>query len=602
MTDSDRSIQKYGTVVLIGVGAFVLGIVVAHFSSRQVLEEVRFDVDEIRSETVQNSRAKESTSNLQLIETQTQNDSYFDRRRTLHNLFVNVGIRELELYYAQSKDLVSQNFSREAQNKIVQRWSALDPSNALNLVLEDFSSERQTQLIHLVFQEWSRTDLTDAIIHAQQLDPDLVDVAADAMVTSREELTVEQRRGIARQLGREWRAIEILMQESSVPVIGSPSQEWTAFVRDNDEGLPNLDEAQLRLMGFIVLSWVKLEGSVVMAQVREELPRSVSLLNTTEFIARELMETHPDRALELVVFVAGIDSNLKYHELAIELIGSWAASNWRHALDATLTIDAQALRWELQKRALAAAAESDLNELLSSLDSLPEQLQDRAHTLALVEIAKQSPELAAERLSEIAENEERELFVEAVVESWAKKDIAGVIQWIDTTSGLPTHRDKLKELAFRELVTFDWQLAFETGLSLPLSAEDIGWEGTVVKWLANWNSDLAESLSVKVRPGRGRIEAYGGIIANAIWDHDYQRALDVFLILCEQEENADQSIYLMPLAYTVPDLVFSSIDKIASSRARVKVAQKLQFRFADSGVFTAEEMKRINQIANSENH
>ena len=117
--------------------------------------------------------------------------------------------------------------------------------------------------------------------------------------------------------------------------------------------------------------------------------------------------------------------------------------------------------------------------------------------------------------------------------------------------------------------------------------------------MANRNSDLAETLLVKVRPGPGRIEAFGGVIFNSLRDYDYQRALEVFLQLCEQEEHADQSIWLMPLTLTVPDLVYASIDKIASSRAKIEVADWLLYKFADRKIFTAEQLKRIQQIASS---
>ncbi len=54
----------------------------------------------------------------------------------------------------------------------------------------------------------------------------------------------------------------------------------------------------------------------------------------------------------------------------------------------------------------------------------------------------------------------------------------------------------------------------------------------------------------------------------------------------------------MPLTLTVPDLVFSSIDKIASRRAKVEVADWLIYEYANSDMFTPEEMKSIRQIAN----
>ncbi|MYC24376.1 MAG: hypothetical protein F4X56_00490 [Gammaproteobacteria bacterium] len=596
-TESFQSLRNVCGVLLIVIGTFTFGFMVALLSLSQDSEERRSDRNEFRSDTAQYTTTKASAPTLQLIENQTNKDSHFDRRHTLHNLFAKANSQELELYFSQSKNLVSLNFLRVVQDQLIQRWSVLDPQKALSLVIEEFTAERQIHLVQLVFKEWSRSNLSNAIKHAQQLDNNLIDVVVDSMVTSREDLSVEQRRDIARELKREWRAIEILRHENSEAVIKAPAQEWAAFVREQRDTLSSLDEAQLRMMGYIALSWVTLEGTTVMAHLREELPRTTSLLATTEFVARELMETQPDKALELVVFAASIDHDLGYQDLAIELIGSWAGNSLDQALDATLEIEAESLRWELQKKALEAAAEIDVFSLLSSLERLPEHLRDRAYALAIAEIAKKSPESAAEMLPNVSKLEERKLVTEAIVKRWALKDIDATIRWIETTSKLPIDRNKLKETAFQELVALDWRLAFETALSLPVNSKGAGWEGTVVQWLANRNSDLAESLLVRVRPGPGRVEAFDGIIFNALHDRDYHRALEVFLQLCELEEHSDQSIFLMPLTLTVPDLVLSSIDKIASRRAKVEVADWLIYEYANTDMFTPEEMKRIRQIA-----
>ena len=590
----------FGVALLVALGALTLGYIGASVSLNDSLEEQHLVGGEPRSTSVDPVSSAESTPTLREIENQTKDDTHFARRLVLHNLLVDADVKELDRYFSQSKSLVSANFLREAQVKIIQRWSVLDPPRALNLVMEELPVDRRTLLLPLVFREWSHKHLTDAIKHAQRFEQDLLDVIVDSMVISREDLPTAERRKIARQLGHEWRAIEILSQEMTDPVIEAPAQEWTAFMQDHQNDLVNLNEEQLRMMGYVAYSWVIYEGVEVMARVREELPRAISLLETTEFIARELMETQPEIALELVAFVANQDHHLGYQDLAMELIGSWAGSDLKHALDATISIKAQSLRWELQKRALEAAAQADVDALLNSLDSLPEHLRVRAHALALVEIAKESPESVAEKLNDVSTLQERKLVAEAIVKGWARKDTADVIRWIDTTPRLPISRHKLKESMFQDLVDFDLQLAFETALSLPLNSEGAGWEGIVVEWVANRNSDLAESLLLQVRPGPGRIKAFDGVIFNSLQDHDYQRALNIFLQLCELEEHSDQSIWLMPLTLTAPDLVFASIDEITSSRARIEVAEWLHYRFADHNVFTKEELKRMQQIANSE--
>ena len=399
----------FSVAFCVTVGAFVLGYVVASISSIWSSREHRLVVGEPDLVTFKDEFTPESTPTLREIESQTKEDTHFARTHVLHHLLVDADAKALDRHFSQSKNLVESNFLREAQDKIVQRWSVLDPPMALKLVMEELPEARRSFLLPLVFREWSRKHLADAIKHARGLDPAFLDVVVDSMVIAREDLSSEERREIARQLGHEWRAIEILSQESTDPVIEAPAQEWTAFIQDHRNDQLNLNEAQLRMLGFVAYSWVIHDGVEVMARVREELPRTISLLETTEFIARELMETQPEVALELVVFVANQDHHLGYLDLAMELIGSWAGSDLKQALDATIPIKAQSLRWELQKRALEAAAQADVETLLNSLDSLPEHLRVRAHALALVEIAKEAPESVAEELNDVGAIQERKL-------------------------------------------------------------------------------------------------------------------------------------------------------------------------------------------------
>ncbi|MYD44859.1 MAG: hypothetical protein F4W92_00680 [Gammaproteobacteria bacterium] len=590
--------------VIVTLGTSIVAVVLGFLISKSIFNHDQSELPLESGDTAETKLSNQETDDNKLtlpeIESQAQLDTRFDRELTLHNLLVNANVRDLSLYLSQSEKLKSQNFLRESQDKIIQRWSVVDPVSALKVVMEYFSEERQSFLIPLVFREWSRLNLSEAIKHAQGLDEYLMDAVVDTIVISREDLPVAQRRDIARNLDREWRVIELLRKEGYNSVFEAPAKEWSTFIRKHQGELQHLSNSQLRIMGYIVRSWVTQEGVKVITQVREELPRAISLLTTTEFVSRELVKTQPATAFELVISAAGIDHHRGYLDLAIELIEVWASTNFTDAINATLAIKAKSFRWELQKSALRAAAQEDVDRLLNDLDSLPEHLRVRAHAQALVEIAKTSPKSISERWRDIHEIEERERVVDAIVRGWAKKDVAEVFQWIENTLELPLSRHKLKETVFRELVVSNWQLAFQTALSLPRNIDGAGWEGTVVKWLANWNSDIAESLLVKVRSGPGRIDAFDGVIFNAIKDKDFQRALEVFLRLCELEEHADQSLYLMPLAYTVPDLVFASIDKIASARARVKVAHRLLYRYADSDVFTTDEIERLKQIKNSD--
>lgn len=538
----------------------------------------------------------ESRSTLADVLDPTQFDSRFSRIGRLLEILAEANLQVIATYWEQAKTIDAPKFQEEMQQKIVRRWAVLDPPRALNAVLKHSPEEHRLKLIKLVFLEWSSASLDEVRVRAVSLDQAGKEAAVSGMVLAREDLSVSERRQIARELDCEWVAIEVLNSATTQPVIANPAAEFRNFVESNVANFQKLNFSQSQLLGYLVHAWVMQDGVDVIEIISEDLPSDFSLYSTAELVTSTLLLAQPQLALEFVVELVHRDSDERFRELAVKLIGEWAEWDVDAALDSTFTVEARAFRRELQRRVLEEFAKSDPPGMLGRIHNLPENLQSLAHEIALIEIAQSSPKTVADSLGDLGEREQRDRVAEVVVANWAVKDVNDVLHWISTDPKVAHYRSELIEVALRELARKNPQKAFDTAVTLPLNTEGQGWEGRVIVGLMTRDIDSAVSMLPKVRAGPTRREAYDWVILTCIsWEQDSARAIELLIEMCEVEPKGTRYSTLS-LASRAPRQVFEALDKISSAYARAELANWLIWYSDDHGMFSDEEMEILERI------
>lgn len=593
-----RLLPILGTVS-VAVLAFILGYFVASHSNDETSSlPADQDLESTQSESEGRTKERSALSLGELLDS-SQFSSRFARIGRTLEILAQADVFALSEYWEQAISIDTPHFQKEIQRSIIQRWSVFDPVEALSVVLKLPHQPHRYELIELIFLEWSYANIDQARDRALSLDQVSKEAAVAGMVVAQEHMSVSERREIARQLDCEWIAIEVLQNLISSPVIENPAEEWKDFIHEHSEDLPYLNVPQSKLLNYLVYAWVLQDGVKAIDSIRDDLPENFSLNSTADFVAGELMREEFRIALEFVVALANRESDKKFRELAVEVIGKWAESDARAALDATVAVEARSLRRELQKRVLEESAKIDAEALLSDLRDLPESLRHRAEEIALIEIAKRSPESVAAKLGDIDLREHRDRVAEAVAVHWGVRDIAGALHWINTDINVVHGRQNLTEAALRALTRKDPQLAFDTAVTLPLNAEGQGWEGRVIYDLLLVDTDSAIPMLPKARPGLTRRDAYDwAILMLLTWEQDVPLAMDVLTEMCAAEPKGTRYSTAF-LASRAPRQVFDTLDRISSAKVQAELAESLIRENEHNGVFSDEELAVLKNIENS---
>lgn len=557
--------------------------------SKTKTDEVR-DVNQLATQFSQRTLAELANA--------SQFGSFYARTEALLEHLAQANIQTVQQLWKQSKKLRTPKFQEEIQQRVVQRWAVLNPIDALGAVQDEVPEDKQNSLIKLIFAEWSLTSIEDAINHAHNLDRELKESAVTGIVLAREDLSSRQRRKIARELDCERVAITVLKYASNDAVIEEPEQEWKLFISENYEKIQNLSDEQFRLLTEIGHSWVLQDGVAVFAEMQDSLPDNFSLVDTARSVADKLINTHPPLALEFVLNGVYQGQETEYHELAIDLITRWAETHPSKALEATHGIKARATRRQMQQRVLEKWATPDPYVLLDTLGSLPDDLHNFAHEIALVELAKHEPETVIGMLGDLPTQRNRYKVAEALVSSWAVIDISSTLQWIDKEPLVAYRKGTLKELAFKMFARNDPQLALETALQQPLKANGEGWEREVIYEVILRDMDTAIAMLPRARPGETRYDTYDFGVIVSLFDSDFAIATELFLNLCEVESKAPKSIDLF--ARLAPERLFETLGVLRSADARTDAARTFLGHYEGKAVFTVAQIDLLREIERAE--
>lgn len=568
------------------------------------LEVPRIEISEQNTAPVdvlnQQTQVRKGPRSLAELVDATNFDSRIARTIELRNLLAVAHVEELRQYSGEVQHLQASGFKQEVEEGIVQRWALLDPKSALSFVDQRFTEPRRSALFDVVFREWSVTNLSDALNQATRLDRQDKETALRSILIAREDLSVAERREFARELDSDWLAVEVLSKVSDTSVFSDPKLEWESFISRHEDRLNKLSPKKFQLLAEIARAWIGRDGLAVFEEMQVSLPSATLLPEITKSAILKLVPDDPQLAFDFVLEVYFREQLYLYRDLVREIVHSWAQVDPKSTFQATLAVNAPVLRRVLQETTLRQWARRDSRELLNSLETFPDNLHSLIREITVIEMAEKTPDIVSEVLLSINERQRRELVAKRVASKWASQNIEAVLHWIESDHSVHEFKSELKETAFREFARIDAWSAFRRAIELPIFEEDLGLEATVVASVARSQSlDSAVSMLSEVRPGITRIQAYNAAIRQSLLERDAERALALFLELCEYET----SFTLRPPKTVIRELpvrVFESLDQISSEVMRIHTAQELLKVHEDEDTFEPRQLERLNEIAKTE--
>lgn len=613
---SSASKGTFFLVLVIGF-AFGIGAAIAVYllivvpKANEGLEEIVAPISQAISEAVarehieppEDSHSSHSpVSAISSLDDLANIGSAFERGQALWSFLADSNESQAARLLSQSQDVSPYRVRHDIQRAIVKRLAHLNPKRALSQLRGMEEQSFPGQFVQIIYRDWSRSNLDEAVAHAQTMNIDWKAIALITIVEERTDLSVQVLRSIARDLGNEQAVDDVLSQRKFDEAIENPEIAWDEWVVD----LQN-DPRHLHNMLQVASAWVEKSGLSVVDQISQSLTN----LETRHYVVREVLfeasNTDPQGALGYALTI----ENDPHNSIVSRVIRSWARSDPQSALGAASQVEKNSERRELEREVVQSWARNDPHEVLKGIDALPEHARDSAITSAVGWIAAESPREAALLVARMESGSAKTNAATSVAVNWTNQDHSAALDWILNEPGVEEQRAKMLSSVMHKLVQADPQLAMETALAQPIAKGEgspwigmgIGLEFNVISSLAYSDVDKAIELLPKVRKGMTKTQAYS-VVSGALIEHgDVDKALDMVKQVPESERTDLYQIVASSWAAQDPEGLLNSMDRLPSKEIRSQAALVLvslnQFHQFES-ILTDEQIEQAKKFLTDE--
>ena len=451
-------------------------------------------------------------------------DRGFDRTVALFNLLAGADQQQLVKLIQQSKEIEHYSQRRSIQNAIFQRFASLNPKAALTHIATIPRFEHDA-LLSITFSEWALKDLDGAIAHAKSIEGFRKHTALRAILQSRDDLSEDLRREIARGVGNEQLAIDLIAQSNLAESMENPAQAWNALVND-DIG----NSSQTGLLIQVAEAWFDKNGLSVLDEINRSLVDWQTRQSILTALVHRVVQSDPQEAFD---YVRGMDDD--GNNLLLGVARAWANLDPESALNAAQMIEAGLVRRNLEWSIVQVWASADPHFILENLDRLPETSRSMARSQAIMAIARTSPEQAAQLMAGMDDPTSRYSVAYTIVSNWARTDVNAALDWVLNNGNLKELRAQLLPLVLGRLARDDPEFAMQVALNQPVGRNGSGLEYTVLSYIAGTDPQKALSMLPRVREGQTSLWAHISVGGALVRDGQTDSALKLASSLQESD-------------------------------------------------------------------
>lgn len=476
----------------------------------------RGDNDE--SESLRNTSANLEQTPSRLLNASTASDieselrgkGRFERNATLHLLVDNMKSTRLTELLDRSEDFAEGHIRDEFQQVAIRKLALLDPRSALVMVT-DLPVKRKEDLISIVFEEWSITDMNEAIEHARDLSRSDRNAALQGLVRARHDLPEVELQVIGHTLGNPQLVADLLVMTLTASQIEDHPKAWQEFLARQGGDATHMSGEQLELLTHIAESWLKREGGgEAVEEIFSTLENDASRIRVLGQLLESIASDQPLQALQMAVVTGELSRRIGVRVMDRVMV-RWAEKDGPGALAAATAMEDIVPRARNQRTVVGVWAKTDPLSLLADLGRLPSHLREYGHVEGLKSLSEFDPEAAAESLPKLVDADAKREIARTLALSLAGRDLRAAMLWIQssTDSVIADYADSLRTFMFREAVRIgDIQLAVDVALEQP----DASTAGRVVERVAQHHgSESAIKLLEQVTDTDARDIAHVGI-------------------------------------------------------------------------------------------
>ena len=514
---------------------------------------------------------EENAEAIQKLEAVLALPTRFERQSALFQFVSTATAPTLNALLSFSVSMASKRLQEDVQETILLKLASLDPKRAL-VQIEKLQEDQQLAMIRVIYQEWSLSNLNQAVARAKSLDEPRREAAFEGIWETRIDLTPDQRMDIATQLDCLQLADDLMDESLAGIAVDDPDEALEKFFRDNELDL-HIGGSQVFLFEHISRALIDKHGTAAALRIVDRKMRGhKSRRRILNVFFDEVAKEQADLAFELALGMRQKDDEF----LASGRILGLADTDPVGALKASMSVQDKELQdWVLRGLSLSPAPIQIPVQILEALGSSLGDANENLVSRSLTALAGKSPEVAVEYLYRIDKLADRLKYAERIVKTWAQQDARSALDWINAQENTEGYRQKLLPIAMKELVYEDPHLAFQVALDIRDRSNRVGSEAQVIEEIAKFDPELAISMLSRTRDEQTKLHAARSVGETLIRDGDSVGAKEIAELL-PQSDRADYFMRLIgPWISHAPRELYELIPDLPTDRVKSHAANEL---------------------------
>lgn len=587
--------------VLIGLGGAAITLFVIENNTKS-LTHSKSSVRETTSVQFSNTADRVDRSETVEVDSRLENlvfpRSAFDRKAGILFWVASLSDDQIVNYLKQFTDLqwsASLENRAELQTVLLEKLTTTAPHRAADFALSIHDRQQYYSLTNIVFQNWAILDFEGAVAHLKELTEQESCYFLRTIFAARDDLSFEQMREVALELGEESYAFSVYFQSLFNSGKNKPRETWYKIV--NLANREHVQHTTGSVLPRVAVAWVEDQGLKVLDEIVTSISNDTEYLSVLYDILRDLAAEQPEEVFDFVM------SNLG--DRAVEVLkrsgitNQWIQKDPKGLLAKLNSIPATRFRQAVLLNAIQQWADNNPRELLARLDLVPPRQRDDASNRAIRKLSRMSPTETAQFILHLTDDASQSRFAQILISQWVDDDAEAASEWVLSLPVRKPMRASLISHLARTLVRTEPRSAFELALQQPLDNDDdsphksIGDEVFILSRIADQDVHLAIEFLPKVRIG-GKASAYTDVGITLVEQGNLHQALELANHLDEREKSEFFQAVAMDWFWKDPEGLLREFDDFpTSSKSRIALAMTFSNRI--TSYYTDEEIKQLER-------
>lgn len=593
-TKSEQPSTKFKRISLVGISlgsGLALGmlavVAIQNFNPLNNRADYDFAQSDLQQDSIKNGDfdSSESPVVVEKFERIFKQRSTAEQYKVLYNTLSQSNEQELKEWWKQSKNIVRASHRNIAQHVILHNLTAINPQQALRYV-DEVSICQSDALLTTVFSGWAVSHLEDAAKAAASLVDSRRNVALQAILESRDDLSESELRSIARELEGEEILLKLTSDQLAAQSIEEPEKSWNIMLDDDVD-----NSLQTESLSKIAETWREKDGFEVLSHIYTDLP------NMRFELVRAIARIDLAGALD---FTRNILDENEQKYIAKVIVNEWTRTDAQAALAAALTFTPASMASYLENSVASTWSYTNPNELIDNIGTISEELRLSKLESAFWQIARKNPMEAIEKMNSVESYVgNTSSILDSIVFQWSYQEPAVAAEWVikNFAKDDPQRQDLLESIMPR-WARQDPVQAFELAITQPARSEGIELDYWVIDEITrDGDVELAKKLLPRVKE-KTRLHAYTKVGSAMIAESQTEEALELGKDFEDVQRRQYYQRVLNDWARNNPKNLYESLESLHSRTVQSLAAIQLVRINRYQPLLTDEQIEQVRTYIN----